>query len=220
MAHGKGRELRAVPHENRIAQFLFAHGADFALQIETREICIAHFAAGRQEPRPLLGRRAGEKLRVRKRLCGCIPDFPDHDGHQVAGPEAEFLVERDVLDALREGVETEMTTAPATEDIHGRSDKVLRHAAIPIFRVDGEGSEKAETSPVAREVRAEESAVLFGGKNRRRIGLPPRARVLRIAHKTQRIGQAEKRAERQADHAVGGRQIALDQRPNDYFGRQ
>ena len=49
VADGEGGELRVVAQENRVAEFLAVHGADFALDVEAFEICVRHFARRRQE---------------------------------------------------------------------------------------------------------------------------------------------------------------------------
>jgi hypothetical protein len=119
--------------------------------------------------------------------------------------------------AVREGVKAEMRAIPALENVDRGRKKLLRDTAIPVGGVHRERTEKAEAPPVRGEIRANELLIVVGGDCGRRISLPPRVYVTRIAHKLHRIRHTEKSAEREPDNAVGFAKVAFSERTDACF---
>src|SRR5271169_6474478 len=107
-----------------------------------------------------------------------------------------------------------MAAAPALENFHGRREKLLCDAAIPIFRLDRERTEKSEASPIGREVRADQLSRVLCRENCGRVCLPTRARILGIAHETRRLRYAQESAKCEADDAIDFGKFAFDERPD------
>jgi hypothetical protein len=94
----------------------------------------------------------------------------------------------------------------------------LRDSTIPVIRLDRQRAEETEAAPVGDEIRADQFASVFGGKDGAGIGEPAGAGVFSVAHERARIGHPEKRAKRDADNAIGGGKVALNEWANQDFG--
>src|SRR5271155_76184 len=117
--------------------------------------------------------------------------------------------------AVREGVQAEMPRAPALENFHGRREKKLCHAAVPVFGLNRQRAEEAKAAPIRGEIRADQFSGVFGGENRGGIGLPARTGSVAIAAHARIVGgQSEERRERQANDAASFSEIAFDERAN------
>src|SRR5256885_7101740 len=147
-----------------------------------------------------------------------LPEFlpgPHGFGHprrQSLRPEAELLVQRHVLRALREGEEPRLADAPSFEQRHRRLGQALADPAFPTIWPHGDRAENAEAAPARREARAQQLLAAKGAERRRGVRPPPRLHEVRVAAEGQRLGQAELGAESETEYLVGRGEIAFDQR--------
>lgn len=132
-----------------------------------------------------------------------------HDGGEIAGPVAVFLVEADVLGAVWEGEQARAAHAPLVEDGHGGVEQALRDSAVPVLGQDGKRSEEGERSPAGGYVRADEAAVVVRGDDPGIGRAPARSHEVAVAHEFGGIGHAEEGSEGDAYDAVGLGEIAL-----------
>src|SRR5882724_2766323 len=108
-----GKAARRLPQQYRVAQAKCCDGADLRAQIQTLVNFLGQLTARLFHGVPL----ALRQLRIARPGPG-IPERPcrhRHDRGQKAGVETEFLIERQVHGALREGKQSGMAGAPGVE---------------------------------------------------------------------------------------------------------
>ena len=112
-----------------------------------------------------------------------------------------------------------MAIAPALEDFHRRREKLLRHAAVPIFRLNGQRTKETEAAPVGCKIGADKPFGVLRGDHGGRIGLPARSGHVAVAAHARIVRrQSEKCRERDADDAARLVKIAVDERPDKDVG--
>ena len=119
-----------------------------------------------------------------------------------------------MLGARRKGEEAAMAATPTVEELHHGRHQLLRHAAVPAFRVNCKRAEKAEATPVRCEVRANQFSFELSGENSGWIGLPSCVGKAGITHERCWIGNTQERAEGEANDSVSVWQISREQRPD------
>src|SRR3990167_8221931 len=107
-----------VPEEHGITKTLFRNGAHLRPHIQSLVDSVGYLTAGEKHPLPLALRHFGESRPPG--LASCLSDRFGHDRGEEARPEAESLIEADVLLALREGKETGVFCPPLVKILHKR----------------------------------------------------------------------------------------------------
>jgi hypothetical protein len=217
MANGKTNQLRSFPDKHKIAKSLFRNSTNFAYHIQAFEACVRHIATSAVKSFAIVGGHLGQKRDFPLRCPRRFTDLLAHRRNEIARPEPEFLVQRNMFRACRKRVKSEMSIAPALEQLHGRREQLLSHSSVPVVGMDREGSEETEAAPVRREIRSDQFAVMLGRQDGGGIGSPSRAGEIRVTHERFGSGDSEKCCEREAHDAVSCGQVALDERPDDYM---
>src|SRR5262249_53827713 len=107
-------------------------------------------------------------------------DFLGHDARQMLRPEAELLVQGDVLRALREREEPALADAPFVEYGHGGLEQALANAGVPAIWANAERAENPETAPARGNARADQLAVAEGAEGGFGLRAPARPDHLRV----------------------------------------
>ena len=100
-----------------------------------------------------------------------------------------------MLLAVGEGEKSGVLCPPSGEAVHDWFHQTLPYATIPQVGANGQRTEEANTAPVGGEVRPDKFAADLGAESGRRVGMPARPHVARIAHEGGRLWQAQERAE-------------------------
>src|SRR5207244_7486292 len=101
-------------------------------------------------------------------------DRPRHEHREETRPEAELLIERHMLDALREGEKADMARAQRLQSIDDRGDELSRNALVPQIGMYGQRPEISDASPRRAEARSDEPPVEFRRERACRRFLPAR----------------------------------------------
>src|SRR6266513_2254147 len=197
----------SIGKENRLAERLVADGDDLPLKIQAREDLLRQLGARSERSRAASTARPLPAFRPRLHRLR-------HHCRQRLRPEAELLVQRHVLRALRKGEEPRLADAPRFEQRHRRLEQALADAAFPAIGPHCDRAEDAEAAPARREARADQLLAAKGAERRRGVRPPPRLHEVRVAAERHRLGQAELGAESETEHPVGRGEIAFEQRAN------
>src|SRR4051794_25437884 len=82
----------------------------------------------------------------------------------MLGPEAELLVQPDVLRAVREREQCRLPQLPPVEQIDDRLHQPARDPTIPKIDAHGEWADEAEAAPAGREVGTDDLTFELGGE--------------------------------------------------------
>ena len=138
-----------------------------------------------------------------------------HHRRQEAGPEAEALVQADVLGAVRKGVQPGMPGTPLLEKSHRGLEQPLGDTLLPEIGANRQRPEEPHAAPVGGEVGADEYAVQLGGQRGARIRPPARPNEVGVARKAHRIRHPDESPEGEPKNPIRLRQVALPHLAND-----
>src|SRR6266567_7897605 len=203
-------------------------GADLVAEIEALVDAVREFAAGgnrflaggagkrgeedgaRAGLRQRRGTRGEGRKAVRRRRLGSGVVL--HQCGEVLWPVAEFLVEADVLGAVRKGEQGGAPQFCLVELFHCGLQKLLGDALVPVLGKDGERAEKRKGSPGGKEISADQSAGIAGGEYLHVACVLAADGEIAIFHKCGWVRNAEKGRKGQAKDAICLWQFGLFQR--------
>ena len=129
--------------------------------------------------------------------------------------EAEFLIQRQVHGALREGKQPCVPGAPSIELRADGLDEVFPDPLRLSFGAYRDRAEEPDASPLGHEIGPDQLAVDLRGEAGDVLSREPAVDIVEVGPEILRVGRTEKRAKGGAKDAPGCRQVALGQRSND-----
>src|SRR3546814_2254607 len=104
------------------------------------------------------------------RICRPLPgSYGTRDGlrhywRQMLRPEAEPLVQLDMLRALGKGEQRCLARAPLLKESHGRCEQSFSDASVPEIGTHGQRAKEAEAPPVRGEVGTDQYIIVVGAE--------------------------------------------------------
>src|SRR5579863_5443675 len=131
-----------------------------------------------------------------------------HEGGELLRPEAELVIEGDVLGAVGKGEECSSRKSGFVEDLHSSGEEFLRDTPVPVGGQNREWPEEGEASPDGEDVDADEATVLAGCQGFHVPSVVAAGDEIAVGHKRS-FRNAEEGCEGETEDAIGFGELGL-----------